>query len=291
MSSTKHTFSLYYKLTKPGIVRGNAIHTLAGALFAAIWIPDWLGIIGVLVGTSLVIASACVVNNYIDRKIDVKMKRTKERASVTGKIPLRSGMIFASILLLLGFLTLIVLTNWLVVLIGIVAYLTYVLAYTLSKPHTTYSTLIGAIPGALPAMAGYVAVDGQLSVGAWCIFLLIAVWQIPHFYAISIFRKDEYKAAGVPVLGVVKPFQVVKTHIFFYQVMYLLVVVAMITFDVVVPAAGLLLLLGAAYWLYVYAFTKGSEIKWSKSIFGASLVLTLLLPLAGLLNMFLNVPL
>lgn len=290
MSKKTSKFGLYYKLTKPGIVRGNAIHVIAGSLLAAIWMPDWLPIIGVLIGTSLVIASACVVNNYLERDLDAKMKRTKERASVTGEISLTRGLIFAAALLIAGFITLYLLTNWIVICIGIVAYLTYVFAYTLSKPHTVHSTLIGAIPGALPAMAGYVAVDGSLSIGAWCVFLLVGVWQLPHFYAISIFRRNDYKAAGMPVLGVVKPFETVKKYILFYQVLYLLVITVMITFDVVVPAAGILLLIGAAYWLYVYAYTKGDEIKWSKSIFGASLVLTLLLPIAGLLNMFLNMP-
>jgi len=290
MSKPTSNLNLYYTLTKPGIIRGNLIHTLAGALFAAVWVPNWAPIIGVLVGTSLVIASACVINNYLDRKIDIKMNRTKERASVTGKIPLVNGLLFAGALLVTGFLTLALLTNWLVVVIGVVAYLSYVLAYTLSKPHTVHSTLIGAIPGALPAMAGYVAVTGELTAGAWCVFILITTWQLPHFYAISIFRKKEYKAAGVPVLGVVKPFEMVKRYILVYQIIYLVAVTLMISLRVVVPAAGLLLLAGAAYWLYVYAFAKGDEIKWSKSIFGASLVLTLLLPMAGVLNMFLNVP-
>lgn len=290
MSKLSSRLQLYYKLTKPGIIRGNMIHTLAGALIAAIWVPNWLPIVGVLIGTSFVIASACVINNYLDRKIDIKMKRTQSRASVTGEIPLRNGLMFAAVLLIAGLATLAFFTNWLVIIIGIVAYTMYVFAYTLSKPHTVHSTLIGAIPGALPAMAGYVAVTGELSIGAWCVFALIAVWQLPHFYAISVFRKNEYKAAGVPVLGVVKPFAVVKTHILLYQIAYLLVVALMISLRIVVPAAGLLLLAGAAYWLYVYAYTEGDEIKWSKSIFGASLVLTLLLPVVGLLNMFLNVP-
>lgn len=195
MSKPTNKFNLYYKLTKPGIIRGNAIHTMAGALLAATWMPSWLPIIGVLIGTSLVIASACVVNNYLDRKIDIKMKRTKERASVTGEIPLQKGLLVAAILLIAGFITLFTLTNWIVVVVGVVAYLTYVFAYTLSKPHTVHSTLIGAIPGALPAMAGYVAVDGQLSIGAWGVFLLVAVWQLPHFYAISVFRKKRIQSS------------------------------------------------------------------------------------------------
>lgn len=283
MSKKSTKFGLYYKLIKPGIVRGNFIHTLAGALIAASWVPNWTPVIGVLVGTSLVIASGCIVNNYFDRKIDKKMSRTKDRASVTGAIPPAKGLSLAALLLIVGFGVLYLFTNWIVIAIGVVAYVTYSFVYTLLKPHTVHSTLIGAIPGALPAMAGYVAVTGELSIGAWCVFLLIAIWQMPHFYAISLFRKKEYAAAGVPVLGVIKPFQTVKTHILLYIALYAAVVAAMISYRVVVPAAGFLLVAGAAYWLYVYAFTKGDEIKWSKSIFGASLVLTLMLPIVGVL--------
>ncbi len=288
MTQKVSKLSLHYKLTKPGIIRGNAIHTLAGALFAAIWVPAWTPIIGVLIGTSLVIASACVVNNYFDRRIDVKMKRTKQRASVTGEISVSHAIVFALALLIAGFSVLYIFTNWIVIAIGIVAYITYAFVYTLLKPHTVHSTLIGAIPGALPAMAGYVAVDGQLSAGAWCIFLLIVAWQMPHFYAISLFRKSEYKAAGVPVLGVVKPFQTVKTYMLFYLLLYASAITAMISLEVVVPSAGIILLAGAAYWLYVYVYAKGDEIRWAKSIFRASLILTLILPFAGLLNMFIK---
>lgn len=278
----------FYILTKPGIIRGNVIHTLAGALFASIWVPNWLLIIGVLIGTSFVIASACVVNNYLDRNIDRKMKRTSKRASATREISVKHGMIFAAVLLAIGFATLLAFTNIYVVIIGIIAYVMYSFVYTLSKPRTIHSTLIGTIPGALPAMAGYVAVVGEVTLGAWLVFLLIAAWQMPHFYAISIFRRDEYKAAGVPVLGVVKPFEVVKSHILFYQLLYTCAVTALIYTETVSPPAGVILLAGAAYWLGVYAFTKGDKIKWAKSVFGASLVLTLLLPVIAIIHMVSN---
>src|SRR5690348_756051 len=123
MSTLRERIRLYHKLTKPGIVRGNAIHTLAGALFAASWVPHWSPIIGVLAGTSFVIASACIVNNYLDRKIDVKMSRTKHRGSATGEIPLRSGLALAVVLLIIGFAILQLFTNMFVVLIGVIAYI------------------------------------------------------------------------------------------------------------------------------------------------------------------------
>lgn len=282
-------FALYYQLTKPGIIRGNAIHTLAGALLASAVSLDWKTTMGVLIGTSLVIASACVSNNYMDRGIDKEMARTKSRPSVTGEVPLHSAMIFATILLMAGFGILYILTNWYVMAIGFVAYVFYVFIYGWAKRKTVHSTLVGAVPGALPAMAGYVAVDGAVTVNAWLVFLLIFVWQMPHFYAISLFRRKEYERAGLPVLGVVKSFKIVKAHILLYVILYVCVITAMITNETVHPAAGLLLLAGSAYWLYICMKKQEDSVRWAKSVFGASLVLTLLLPIVGALHMVMSI--
>lgn len=278
---------LYYRLTKPGIVRGNAIHVLAGALLASISGVDIPTIIAVLVGTSFVIASACVANNYLDRGIDAKMERTRRRASVTGQVPLSHAMVFAAVLLAIGYAVLLTYTNIIVAIIGAVAYIFYVFIYGYAKRKSTISTVVGAVPGALPAMAGYVAVDGTLSLEAWLVFFLIFAWQMPHFYAISLFRKKEYTAAGLPVLGVIKPFEIVKKHILGYMVLYLACIALLIFYKVVGIPSAILLLSGAAYWFFVYfRSNSGNPEKWSKSVFGASLVLTLVLLLASVLNVF-----
>lgn len=275
----------YYTLTKPGIIKGNAVHVLAGSFFASMWMPDWLAIAGVLIGTSFVIASACVVNNYIDRDIDKKMARTKQRASVTGQIGLKYAIIFALLLLLAGLAFLVLFTNAYVVAIGIAAYILYAIVYTLSKPKTVHSTLIGAIPGALPIMAGFVAVAGEITLSAWLLFLLVAVWQMPHFYAISLFRKREYAAALIPVLGVIKPFKVVRLYILAYQAMYAGVVSVLIYTQAVTPAAGLLLLGAAGLWLGVSIRSVKNEVSWARSMFGVSLLLSITLLVASVLHM------
>jgi protoheme IX farnesyltransferase len=278
----------YYELTKPGIIRGNAIHVIAGALLASMSGVDWNTLLSVLAGTSLVIASACVVNNYMDRGIDSRMKRTKTRPSVTGSVPLAFGIAFAAVLLVAGFWVLAAFTNLIVVMIGVVAYIMYVFVYGWAKRHTVHSTLVGAIPGALPAMAGYVAVDGRISVAAILVFLLVVAWQMPHFYAISIFRRDDYEAAGLPVLGVVKPFETVRRHMLAYILAYAVVVALLIQTDTVGAPAGLLLLAGSAYWLYVFRSERDDERAWARSVFGASLVLTLVLLVAAALNAYLT---
>lgn len=283
----KRTLIAYYTLTKPGIIKGNAVHVLAGALLASTLGVDIRLLLGVLIGTSLVIASACVANNYMDRGMDAKMKRTRERASVTGVIPLRRAMVFAGVLLVGGFAVLYAFTNLIVMAIGFVAYVMYVFVYGWAKRHTVHSTLVGAIPGALPAMAGYVAVAGALSLEAWLVFLLVFAWQMPHFYAISLFRKKEYAAAGVPVLGVVRGFDIVRRYILAYMLVYLAIISLLISERVVGTPSGLLLLAGAAYWLVVFVRTNRSDAeKWARSIFGASLLLTLVLLVAAGMNVF-----
>jgi len=281
------TAKALYKLTKPGIVQGNAVHVTVGALLASRGMLDWESLLGVIAGTSFVIASACVANNYMDRGIDAHMKRTKNRPSVTGKIPFDVAMLYTATLLGVGLAVLYFFTNALVILLGAIAYVTYVFMYGYVKRRSVHSTLVGAIPGALPAMAGYVAISGEVTVGAWLVFLLVFTWQMPHFYAISLFRKDEYRSAKLPVLGAVKSFAFVRWTMFAYIIAYTVVITAMIHTDVVGSSAGLLLLAGAAYWTTVFLTTNSKDqAKWARSVFGASLLLTLGLLAAGVLNFY-----
>lgn len=277
----------YYLLTKPGIIRGNALHVIAGSLFASTLAIDWTTILGVLIGTSLVIASACVANNYMDRGIDARMKRTRTRPSVTGEVSLKSALAFSAILLIAGFGLLYLFTNVAVMIIGFFAYVLYVFAYGWAKRTTIHSTLIGAIPGALPVTAGYVAVNGHVTLGAWLLFLTVFTWQMPHFYAISIFRKKEYQSARLPVLGAVRSFDTVRKYILAYMIGYLASIIALISFDIIGAPAAFLLLAGAGYWFVVFVRTeKSDEVRWAKTIFGVSLLLALGLLLASLLNLF-----
>jgi protoheme IX farnesyltransferase len=192
----------YYNLTKPGIIYGNLINATAGFLLASRYHVDpWL-LLAVWVGTSLVVASGCVFNNYIDRDIDKKMSRTKQRALVTQAIPVRNALVFATILGILGFAVLAFYTNWLVVLIGVVGFVDYVAIYGYAKRHSVHSTLVGSISGATPIIAGYCAVTGRIDAAAVIIFLMLAAWQMPHFYGIAMYRYDDYKRAKLPVMPV-----------------------------------------------------------------------------------------
>ena len=147
-------FKNYYLLTKPGIIRGNAIPAIAGFCLASSKNFNALLLIETLVGISLVIACACVLNNIIDKDIDRKMKRTKERALVTGAITDKNALLFGIVLGASGLCVLEIFTNLLTVLIGVAGLIFYVVIYGWAKRRSIYGTHVGSISGAMPPVAG-----------------------------------------------------------------------------------------------------------------------------------------
>jgi heme o synthase len=174
-----------------------------------------------LLGTALVIAAGCVYNNYLDRHIDKKMQRTKKRALVSGAISPRQALIFATLLGILGFLILTLFTNALAVIIGIVGIVSYVAVYGFWKRRSDYGTLVGSIAGATPIVAGYCAASGHFDLGAILLALILATWQMPHFYAIAMYRSKDYKAADIPVLPLTRGNKAAKLQIIVYTALFL----------------------------------------------------------------------
>ena len=166
-------FKTYYQLIKPGIIRGNAIPATAGFFLASRGNVSYLLLLETLAGISLVIASGCVFNNYLDRHIDKKMARTKNRAIVQGLVSKQQALTYASVLGLLGLIILAVHTNWLTVAIGVAGLFFYVIVYGIAKRRSVHSTLIGSISGALPPVAGYTAVTGRLDAVAITLFFIL----------------------------------------------------------------------------------------------------------------------
>jgi protoheme IX farnesyltransferase len=151
-----------------------------------------------------VIAASCVVNNFLDRDIDARMGRTAKRPSVTGAITLNIGVAYAAVLYLLGFGVLLWQTNLATTAVGVLGAFGYTVVYGYAKRRTHYATFVGSFPGATPPVAGYVAATGRFDQVALLLFVAMFAWQMPHFYAIGIFRAADYKRAGVPVLPLVK---------------------------------------------------------------------------------------
>ena len=274
-------FKTYYSLTKPGIIYGNVLTAAAGFLLAAKGHVDLWLLVATLIGTSLVIATACVSNNYIDRGIDKKMARTKKRALVQGTVPAHSAIMFAALLGVVGFLVLILFTNMLVVGVGLVAFIDYVVLYGIAKRRSVHGTIVGSISGAAPVVAGYVAVTNRLDLGALIVFLILVLWQMPHFYAIALYRLKDYAAAGIPVLPREKGSKVTKLEILLYIAAFTVACALLTVFGyagwtylAVVIALGLLWL-----WLGLQGFKTTSNEQWARKVFLFSLIVILLLSL------------
>ncbi len=223
MTEFKNTFVAYYRLTKPGVTYGNVLSAIAGFFLAAAGDVDWRLFVATVVGMTLVIAAACVVNNFLDRDIDSVMERTKTRPSVEGNIKESNMVIYGITLLALGTAVLYLWTNWLVVVIGLAGFMTYVWLYgAWSKRKSIHGTLVGSISGAMPVAGGYAAVSGQVDAGLIIAFLILFFWQFPEFYSIAIYRRKEYAAANVPVMPVVVGVKPTIIQIYIYTVLYVL---------------------------------------------------------------------
>lgn len=267
----------YYKLTKPGIIRGNLIAALAGFFLASQGDIDLLLLIFTMLGTSLVIACGCVVNNYFDQYIDSKMPRTKNRALVTGKISNQNALVFAFIIGIIGTGLLIVFVNVLTAVIGLFGLFAYVVLYGLGKRRTVHGTLIGTISGAVPPVAGYTAVSGSIDQAAIILFLILVFWQMPHFYAIALFRQKDYAAANLPVLPVVKGVRITKAHIFAYIIGFGLVSSLLYVYDYV--SVLYLIVVSALTIIWIYYWFKdiksSNVVAWARRLFGVSLIVLL----------------
>lgn len=274
----------YYWLTKPGIIYGNGMMALAGFLFAAAGGIDFIVLVAFLVGTCLVMASACALNNYIDRGIDSKMERTKKRAVPAGVISGRNAIIFSIALLTIGLLLLSTFTNWITVLLGVIAWVTYIVFYGITKRTSIHSTLVGSISGALPPAAGYTAVTGTFDAAALLIFLMMTFWQMPHFYAIGLRRRKDYAAANLPVLPVKKGALPTKIQI----LAYIPPIVAggwlltLLGYSSITFAVGISVICVAWFIKGVQGFKAKDDEKWAKMMFFFSL--RVLLVFAALLS-------
>lgn len=243
---------------------------------------------GLVLGISPVIASACVLNNYIDRGIDRKMSRTKNRALVTEQVSGVSAIIYASVLGLVGFAILATLTNWRTVLLNGVAIFSYVVVYGFAKRHSVHGTLIGAIPGAIPPAAGYVAAANRFDGGGLILFLILIFWQMPHFYSIAMYRFKDYKAAGLPVMPVKYGMRLTRIQILIYAtgLMGALACLTIFGYDGYIFLAVALAL--CIYWIYrglkLYSFAHGI---WGRKMFLTSLIvlvgLSVIIPLGSVL--------
>jgi protoheme IX farnesyltransferase len=202
----------FYELTKPRMNFLVVITTLVGFYMASGGATaanttaartDWKLLLATLLGTALTAAGASVLNMFIERDLDALMPRTRNRPLPGGRLGLTETLLYGIALGVVGVAMLAAFVNLLTALLGAVTLLSYVLVYTPLKRVTTLNTVIGAIPGAIPPLMGFTAVQNAFSPGAIAVFAILFFWQMPHFLAIAILYKRDYGLAGFKMLPVV----------------------------------------------------------------------------------------
>ena len=225
-----------WELTKPKITRMNVLMALGGyALAGGQFDVPRVGT--ALVGTALAVGSANVLNQYLERDIDGRMARTAGRPLPNRRMTPQLALGFGIGLGVLSVVMLWTLVNPLTAGLGLFALLAYVLVYTPLKQITPLSLVIGAVPGAIPPLMGWTAASGVIDPGGLVLFGILLVWQLPHFLAIALYRKDDYARAGFKTVPVVRGDRVAKAQAVAWSI-------------ALVPITLALIPLGVASWLY-----------------------------------------
>lgn len=265
----------YLLVTKPGIIFGNLVSVVGGFFLASKGSLDFTLFLSTIIGVSLVIASGCAFNNYIDRDIDCIMERTKNRVLVKGLISPVTTLIYATLLGIAGFGLLWIMTNPLATALALMGVVVYVGLYSLWLKRTSvYGTLVGSLSGAAPPVIGYCAVSNQFDTAAFLLLLIFSLWQMPHSYAIAIFRFKDYQSASIPVLPVKHGISVTKNHILRY-VLAFAVATLMLTLSGYAGYSyfAVATLIGIGWSAMAFAGFKAADDKvWAKKLFIFSII-------------------
>jgi protoheme IX farnesyltransferase len=203
--SSRSRAGAYVALTKPDVSFLVLITTAAGYYMGAHGPVNWLHMLQTVFATMLIAAGTAALNHYIERESDRYMRRTASRPLPSGVLQPVQALVFGVVLSVAGALALYVVAGWLAATLGVVTCVGYLFAYTPLKKRTVWATFIGAFPGAIPPMIGWVAATGSLDRGAWLLFGILFLWQFPHFHAIAWMYREDYARAGIQMLPVVDP--------------------------------------------------------------------------------------
>lgn len=278
LQTAKATFRDYISIMKWGITIANLMATFAGMWVSSQGRPSPIVMLFTLVGTALVVAGGAALNNYYDRDIDQHMARTKKRAVARGKVAPGAALAIGLSMSAVGLGILFFLVNWQAAACAFVGLFVYSYLYTVwFKRHTTLNTVLGGVSGAMPPLIGWAAGSGgSLPLAAWCLFFTFFLWQPPHFLPLAMKKTEDYRAAGIPMLPVVRGFRETKRQIVFYTA-------------AMVPVSLMLTTLHAEGWIYFIVMAvlgiwflvmalKGLSVKpdqdlvWANQLFRFSLV-------------------
>jgi len=269
----------YWTLTKPGVVALIAFTALIGILLAVPGIPPLVPAAAGLLGIWLAAASAAAINHLIDQRIDVVMARTAHRPLPSGQLRPRQVLAFASALALASMTVLVLWTNVLTAVLTFASLIGYAIVYTAwLKRATPQNIVIGGLAGAAPPLLGWVAITGEVHPYALLLLLIVFVWTPPHFWALAIFRREDYARALIPMLPVTHGVVYTRWHVLFYTL--LLSIATMLPW--LTGMSGLFylggaLVLDAVFIYYAIRLLNPPSERFAMAVFGYSIVYLMLL--------------
>jgi protoheme IX farnesyltransferase len=261
-----------FELAKPRITFMVLCTTFGGLWLAGL--PSLPRLVATLVGVTLVVAGANALNMYLERDTDALMNRTRNRPLPSARLAPEVALAFGVVTSAVAVPILTFAVNPLTGLLGAASLIVYVLGYTPLKRRSTAALLVGAVPGAMPPLMGWTAATGVIGRGGIALFLILFVWQLPHFIAISLFRADEYQAAGLKIVPVERGVQGAKERIALYSLLMLAVSLQVVRAGIggAFYLACALLLGGGLVTLALYGLQRDVGPRWARWYFFYTLV-------------------
>lgn len=211
--------SQYVALTKPRVTQLAVFCAVIGMFLATPDLPDWRIVLAATVGIWLLAGAAFAVNCLVEREIDARMARTARRPSAQGEMSTKQILVFSFLIGGAGMWILYALVNPLTMWLTFVTFVGYAVIYTIIlKPATPQNIVIGGLSGAMPPALGWAAIANEVPMQAWLLVLIIFVWTPPHFWALAMYRRDDYAKSGLPMLPITHGLEFTRFHIWLYTI-------------------------------------------------------------------------
>jgi len=219
LSLTSNRFAQYWALTKPRVTQLAVFCAVIGMFLATPDLPDWRVVVAATIGIWLLAGAAFAVNCLVEREIDSRMARTARRATAAGEISASQTLLFSGVIGGAGMWVLYTLVNPLTMWLTFTTFVGYAVVYTIIlKPATPQNIVIGGLSGAMPPALGWAAVANDVPMQAWLLVMIIFVWTPPHFWALAMYRRDDYARSGLPMLPITHGPEFTRFHIWLYTI-------------------------------------------------------------------------
>jgi len=258
LTASPNRIAQYWALTKPRVTQLAVFCAIIGMFLATPGMPDWHVLIAATAGIWLLAGAAFAVNCLVEREIDSRMARTARRPMALGEITVPQTLVFSGVIGGLGMWVLYSLVNPLTMWLTLATFVGYAVIYTIIlKPSTPQNIVIGGLSGAMPPALGWAAIANDVPMQAWILVLIIFIWTPPHFWALAMYRRDDYAKSGLPMLPITHGMKFTQFHVWLYTI----ALVATTTLPFAVRMSGLIylgsaMILGVIFLWYAWQIYK-----------------------------------